>query len=90
LIGEGGAKLKPEVWPCDEDAVLKAVAEVAEKLTRAEAEEDEFRDLGERLRRLVNCSSFAEAVERVSALWLPHSETREVEWRRPTSAQQLY
>jgi hypothetical protein len=70
--------------------VLKAVTEVAERLTRAEAEGDESRELGGRLRRLVNCSSFAEAVERVSALWLPHSETREVERRQPTSAQQLY
>jgi hypothetical protein len=85
--GEVAAKLKLEGLPCDEDAVLKAVAEVAERLTRAEAEGDELRESGGRLRRLLNCSSFAEAVERVSALWLPHSETREVERRQPTSAQ---
>jgi hypothetical protein len=87
FTGEVAAKLKREVWPCDEDALLK---EAGERLTHAEAQGDELGELGKRLRRLVNCSSFAEAVERVSALWLPHSETREVERRRPTSAPQLY
>jgi hypothetical protein len=64
---EIAAKLKLEVWPYDEDAMLKAVAKVAERLMGAEAEGEELRELGERLRRLVNCSSFAEAVERATS-----------------------
>jgi hypothetical protein len=41
LRGEFATKRKLEVWPCDEDGVLKAVIEVRERLTRAGAEGDE-------------------------------------------------